>query len=88
VERDRIIESFERRYKNRYEQKLDDRIPLNLELKYTQIGTKQAFVDRYFTKDAKTDADIQRELADVVQKHRFVLIIGQPGAGKTTLLRP
>lgn len=85
-ERDNIIKSFYLRYKNQYDQKLDERIILNLELSYSQKGTEKKFVDRYFAKEAKTESEIQKVLADIVEKFRYILIVGQPGAGKTTIL--
>jgi len=84
--REQIIQGLEERYIDRYSQKIDDRITLNLQLRYTEEGTTQQYALRYFAKDAKSIFRFQSELTEVLDKHRYLLIVGQPGAGKTTIL--
>lgn len=84
--REKIIDSLLQRYKERHKQKLDDRIELNLELKYTSLGTEEAYVEKFFASEAKTQKDLKEKLAAVLEKHHFLLIVGEPGAGKTTIL--
>lgn len=84
--RDQIIQGLEARYLDRYDQKLDERLALNLRLRYTEEGTTRQHTLRYFAKDTKDLLKSQAELAEVLTKHRYLLIIGEPGAGKTTIL--
>lgn len=73
-------------YKERFKNKLNERIKLDLELTYTQQGTNKAFVDRHFADKAKTSEDIRDSLYNVFKKHTYILIVGEAGGGKTTLL--
>lgn len=84
--RDKIIRSLLLRYKERHRQKLDDRIELNLELKYTKAGTDATYVEKFFASEAKSEEDLKEKLVEVLNKNNYLLIIGEPGAGKTTIL--
>ncbi len=77
-----LIESYEKRLK----QKLDQRITLKLELKYTKEGTSEIYAENYFAEDAKDEKEIRSTLSAILHKHHSLLLIGKPGAGKTTLL--
>ena len=81
-----IIHTLEQRYTDRYKQKLDDRITLNLHLRFTEQGTTRQHARRYFSKDGNGLLVTQSELRDVIKRHRYLLIVGSPGAGKTTIL--
>ena len=74
-----------KRYDNRITNKLLDRLPINLVLKYSMEGTttKAPLYDNKTIRSSK----IKEELLSLFKKHRGrLLIVGEPGTGKTTLL--
>ncbi|HEV7643786.1 MAG TPA: hypothetical protein VGO50_07590 [Pyrinomonadaceae bacterium] len=86
LQREHIVQTLLESYEDRLKQKLDQRIPLGLELKYTKEGTSEIYAETYFAKDARDEMEIHSTLSTILQKHSSLLIIGEPGAGKTTLL--
>jgi len=71
-ERKTLINSLKERYKERYEQKLDNNFPINLEFQNTLKDVNE--------KTTRT------ELVDLFEKYSFLLILGEPGIGKTSQL--
>ncbi len=80
-----FIRQLKKRYADRLAQKLDDRFAIDLEFKYTLHGVDQRQLIR-LDDEAKTERDVQLELADLLAKHPYLLILGEPGAGKTSRL--
>jgi DNA replication protein DnaC len=82
-ERHRFIKLLQNRYARRLQQKTGERFALKLELRYTLNGVQQ--LER-LDMAARQPGQPNAELAELIQKHRNLLLMGQPGAGKTTLL--
>ncbi|MFK7905966.1 MAG: NACHT domain-containing NTPase [Chitinophagales bacterium] len=81
-EKDKIREYLIERYTERLRQKTDHRLPVSLELTYSQEGMSTDYP--HFSKDIPLSEPIEGTLTQTLQKHRHLLIIGNPGAGKTT----
>lgn len=72
-------------YRKQLNNKLASRLPINLQLKYSLVGTTTK-APLYENKTIRSKL-IKEELISVFDKHRGrLLIIGEAGAGKTTLL--
>jgi DNA replication protein DnaC len=82
-ERQRFIKLLQNRYARRLQQKTGERFALKLELRYTLNGVQQ--IER-LDMAARQPGQPNAELAELINKHRNLLLMGQPGAGKTTLL--
>jgi hypothetical protein len=82
-ERQQFIKLLQNRYTRRLLQKTGERFALKLELRYTLNGMQQT---ERLDIAARQPGQPNAELAQLVQKHRNLLLMGQPGAGKTTLL--
>jgi NACHT domain len=82
-ERQRFIKLLQNRYALRLAQKTGERFALKLELRYTLNGIQQT--ERLDIAARQPGRPIGG-LANLVKRHRYLLLMGQPGAGKTTLL--
>lgn len=81
----RLFTSLKERYQSRYEQKLDGRFEIALEVSESFDGQNpQKFTERY-TKDAKV-SEAFPAINSAFEKTGRVLIVGSPGIGKTVLL--
>jgi energy-coupling factor transporter ATP-binding protein EcfA2 len=80
-----FINYLERRYKQKLIQKTDERFSPPMEIKYTKEGINENYT-LFLDVDAKSEAEIYEKLAVLLNKHRHLLIIGQPGSGKTVRL--
>ncbi len=81
-EKDKIRDYLIERYTERLRQKTDHRLPVSLQLTYSKEGTSSDYA--HFSKDIRLSEPIEGNLVQTLQKHRHLLIIGNPGAGKTT----
>ena len=81
-EKDKIRSYLIERYTERLRQKTDHRLPVSLQLTYSKEGTSPDYP--HFSKDIRLSEPIEETLTQTLQKHRHLLIIGNPGAGKTT----
>lgn len=81
-EKDNIREHLIERYTERLRQKTDHRLPVSLQLTYSQEGMSADYP--HFSKDIPLSESIEGTLTQTLQKQRHLLIIGNPGAGKTT----
>ncbi len=82
-QRQQFIKLLQNRYALRLTQKTGERFALKLELRYTLDGIQQT--ERLDITARQTGRPIGG-LANLVKRHRYLLLMGQPGAGKTTLL--
>ncbi len=81
----KLFDSLKERYQKRYENKLDERFEIKLEVSEDWDGRKtQTFNERY-DKDAKISEAFPR-LKELFDSKDGLLIVGEPGAGKTVLL--
>lgn len=74
------------RYEKRYAAKIEGRIALSMSLSYTQEGMSERYVDRFFVEETKTADEVRGQLFAAFEKHKSLLLLGDPGAGKTTVL--
>jgi hypothetical protein len=82
-ERQRFIKLLQNRYALRMAQKTGERFALKLELRYTLNGIQQT---EHLDIAARQPGRPIGGMADLVKRHRYLLLMGQPGAGKTTIL--
>jgi energy-coupling factor transporter ATP-binding protein EcfA2 len=81
----RLFTSLKERYQNRYEQKLDGRFEITLEVSESfDSQNPQKFTERY-TKDARV-SEAFPTINSAFEKTGRLLIVGSPGIGKTVLL--
>ena len=80
-----FINSLEKRYRQKLIQKTDERFSPPMELKYTKDGVRESYT-LFLDDEAKTENEVCEELAVLLNKHRHLLILGQPGVGKTVRL--
>ena len=86
-ERETLINSLKSRYTERFNQKLDNRFPINLEFQYTLQGiTEKRNLSFDNDKNVRSEKTIRAKFADLLKKHSFLLILGEPGIGKTSQL--
>lgn len=79
-----LRDAFRQRYRDRLDQKLAFRQPVNLRRFATTEGTSEQVAATFLP---YTSEEIREEIGKTFQEaHGRLLIVGQPGAGKTTLL--
>jgi len=77
--------SLKERYQSRYEQKLDGRFEITLEVSKDGNSRKAEVINERFTDRASVGKAVEVITAALAENDRL-LIIGNPGAGKTVLL--
>lgn len=81
----RLFVSLKERYQNLYEQKLDGRFEITLEVSESfDSQNPQKIIERY-AKDAKI-SEAFRTINNAFERKGRLLIVGNPGVGKTVLL--
>lgn len=74
-------------YQKRLKQKLDNRLEVNLEYQYSQIGFKDDEVKYlHYDEGMQNEEEAGSYLAKIFNKHDYMVIIGEPGSGKTSRL--
>lgn len=73
-------------YQIRLNNKVTDRLPVNLAARSTDFGTSEERARLYFDHKTIESADIASEAGKILETVRRLLIIGEPGAGKTTIV--
>lgn len=81
----RFFDSLKERYQNRYEQKLDGRFDIPLEVSQNWDVIKTQIISERFNKNASVGEAI-KIISQIFEKKGRLLIVGNPGAGKTVLL--
>ncbi len=84
--RNEVIDRLHSLYSDKYRNKLDYRLKLNLTFKQTQLGIDSDYIAQHFLEDAKTNEDLQEALQYIQKKYQYLMVVGAPGSGKSTLL--
>src|SRR5947209_789349 len=82
---ERLLYSLKGRYQNRYEQKLDGRFEITLEVSKDWNSRKPRVIKEKFSGDA-TVGEAVEVINEAFTEKGSLLIVGNPGAGKTVLL--
>jgi hypothetical protein len=86
-EREKIINELNAQFDKRLEQKLDDRLLLELEFEEFDESGKEIKKDKTSVLESeRTIEEEQKTLSDLVEGKKFVLIVGKGGSGKTSCL--
>lgn len=80
-----FFDSLSKRYRNRYEQKLDGRFAITLEIRENWDDEDAEPVTDKFEKDPNS-GPAALKINELFLKKKRLLIVGNPGAGKTVLL--
>lgn len=81
----RFSDSLKKRYQNRYEQKLDGRFEISLEVSENWDSTTPQTISEQFDNNASSGEAI-KVISEIFEKKGRLLIVGEAGAGKTVLL--
>lgn len=84
-ERKKYLDFLKKRYRNRYDQKLDQCVPIRLRLIYQSTSPAKKQVEKYFS-EIKEQTPVNKKLYKILEVEKQLLIAGERGGGKTTLL--
>lgn len=82
---EKLLRSLKEGYQNRYEQKLDGRFEITLEVSKDWNSRKPRIIKEKFSSEANVGEAVEVINEDFKEKGSL-LIVGNPGAGKTVLL--
>lgn len=81
-----FIEQLRRNYNHRLEQKLDDRLAIELEFRNVGTDISKSYYLRQQVDKGLDDEILENRLLELVAEYPFLLILGKPGSGKTSCL--